>query len=67
MREKVCDICGMKFVRGLKIRALRNGIAPWNKKIFICDKCENVIKLMVLKNLRRDEYKKIFEEEMKNV
>ena len=50
---KICDICGCPFDRGLKLRALHNGIDPWKKRIFICDKCENVIKLMVLQHRRR--------------
>jgi len=53
MKKRVCDICGMKFERGLQMKALHDGIAPWQKKIFVCDKCENVIKLMVLKIRRK--------------
>lgn len=53
--KKVCDICGCKFVRGLSIKALHDGIDPWNKKIFICEKCENVIKLMVLQYRKKKE------------
>jgi hypothetical protein len=35
------------------MKALHYGIAPWQKKIFVCEKCENVIKLMVLKIRRK--------------
>ncbi len=53
--KKVCDICGVKFERGLQIKALHKGINPWQKRIFICDKCENVIKLMVLQVRKKRE------------
>lgn len=52
-RRKICDICGTPFARGIQIRALHDGIAPWQKKIFVCEKCENAIKLMVLKVRRK--------------
>lgn len=51
--KKVCDVCGAQFVRGLSLKALHDGINPWKKKIFICDKCENVIKLMILQHRRK--------------
>lgn len=53
MKQRVCDICGMKFERGFQVKALHDGINPWKKKLFICEKCENVIKLMVLKIRRK--------------
>ena len=62
LREKICDVCGVKFIRGLEIKALHKGISPWTKKIFICDKCENVMKLLILQHRKIDEAKKIFEE-----
>lgn len=52
-RKKICDICGMPFERGFQVKALHDGINPWKKKLFICEKCENVIKLMVLKIRRK--------------
>ena len=52
-RKRICDICGMPFQRGLQMKALHDGIAPWQKKIFVCEKCENVIKLIVLKIRRK--------------
>lgn len=55
MKERICDICGCKFKRGLSLKALHDGIAPWQKKIFICEKCENVIKLMVLQVRKKKE------------
>lgn len=59
MKERICDVCGVKFVRGLKIRALHKGISPWTKRIFICEKCENVLKLLILKHRKTSEFKKI--------
>ena len=51
--DKVCDVCGVKFVRGLQLKALHDGIEPWKKRIYICEKCENVMKLMILQQRKR--------------
>ena len=53
MKDRACDVCGVKFVRGLQLKALHDGINPWKKRIYICEKCENVIKLMILKIRRK--------------
>ena len=50
--EKVCDICGLKFERGIQMKAIRKGLAPWQKRTYVCEKCENVLKLIVLKYRR---------------
>ena len=55
MGAKICDVCGCEFKRGLKIRALHRGIDPWKKRIFVCEKCENVVKLMILQYRKRRE------------
>lgn len=47
-KEKICDICGAPFKRGISVRTILDGVAPWKTKAYICEKCENVIKLMVL-------------------
>ena len=47
-KDRICDVCGCKFITGIKIKALKKGISPWNKRIFVCEKCENVMKLMIL-------------------
>lgn len=52
-RKRVCDVCGVMFVRGLEMKALHDGIQPWKKKIFVCEKCENVMKLMILQYRRK--------------
>ena len=52
-KDKVCDVCGVKFVRGLQLKALHDGIEPWKKRIYICEKCENVMKLMILQQRKR--------------
>lgn len=52
-KNRVCDVCGVKFIRGLELKALHDGIAPWKKRIYICDKCENVMKLMILQQRKR--------------
>ena len=54
-RESICDVCGCRFERGLKLKALHNGINPWKKRIFVCDKCENVLKLMILQYRKKRE------------
>ena len=54
-KNRVCDVCGVKFIRGLELKALHDGIAPWKKRIYICDKCENVMKLMILQYRKRKE------------
>ncbi len=55
MKDRVCDVCGVKFVRGLQLKALHDGINPWKKRIYICEKCENVIKLMILQTRKKRE------------
>ena len=50
--KKVCDICGETFVKGLKVKDMRYGTMPWNKKIYVCDKCEHVLKMLVLSHRR---------------
>lgn len=46
-RMKICDICGKPFDKGIKIKGFRK------RDELMCDKCENVVKLMILK-FRRD-------------
>lgn len=48
-KVKVCDICGQTFYKGVKIP----GIAK--KTQIVCEKCENVMKLMILKYRRKNE------------
>lgn len=55
MSIKVCDICGSPFKRGLCMHKYFNGIIPWKKSIYVCEKCENVIKRMVLQYRKRRE------------
>ncbi len=52
-KDRICDVCGTKFVRGLQLKALHDGIEPWKKRIYICEKCENVMKLMILQQRKR--------------
>lgn len=52
-KDRVCDVCGVKFVRGLQLKALHDGVEPWKKRIYICEKCENVMKLMILQQRKR--------------
>jgi hypothetical protein len=46
-RTKICDICGQPFYKGIKIQGLGK------KKEIACEKCENVMKLMILKYRRK--------------
>ena len=55
-KKKVCDICGAEFVRGVQVKALHDGIAPWKKKLYVCEKCENVMKLLVLQHRRKKSF-----------
>ena len=55
MGTKVCDICGCLFERGVSVKALHKGINPWKRRIFVCEKCENVVKMMVLQYRKKKE------------
>ncbi len=50
---RICDICGEEFKRGLSVKALHKGINPWKRKIFVCDKCEYILKHLVLAYRRK--------------
>ena len=41
-REKICDICGNPFWRGIKVKGIRQ------KGLLICDKCEQTAKLLIV-------------------
>lgn len=40
---KICDICGKPFRKGIRIKGFRK------KSELMCEKCENVMKLMILR------------------
>lgn len=47
--EKICDVCGRPFEKGIKIFGFKK------RNELMCDKCENVFKLMILKYRRAKE------------
>jgi len=49
---KICDVCGEPFTKGLKAKGIRCGVAPWKKKVYVCDKCSHVIKMLILSHRR---------------
>lgn len=53
MKDRVCDICGMKFDKGFVVKTLHSGINPWKKKAYVCLKCENTLKLLVLQHRKK--------------
>lgn len=48
-RYKTCDTCGQLFYRGIRI----GGVGKRGQ--VMCEKCENVMKLMILKYRRKKE------------
>lgn len=44
---RICDTCGQPFYKGIKIFGIGK------KKQIMCEKCENVMKLMILKYRRK--------------
>ena len=50
---KICDICGEKFKGGLAVKAINEKFHPWKKKILVCDKCEYVLKRLILAYRRK--------------
>jgi hypothetical protein len=46
-REKVCDVCGYPSRKGIKMAGFGK------KRQFVCEKCENAMKLMILQIRRR--------------
>lgn len=57
LKSRVCDICGNTFEHGVVVKTLHSGINPWKKKSYICYKCENVMKLLVLQHRRKESRK----------
>jgi len=47
--DRICDTCGQPFAKGIKIIGFRK------KNELMCEKCENVMKLMILKHRRSKE------------
>jgi len=41
-REKICDICGKPFWKGRKLSGIRQ------KKLYMCDICEQTMKLLIV-------------------
>lgn len=47
MKVNHCDICRQEFKDGLKLKGIKKGL-PWKRSYYICDKCEYVLKRVVL-------------------
>ncbi len=54
MKARKCDICQMEGKRGMKVRLVGFGWPPW-KKLFVCEKCMNTMKVLV-RSYRRERF-----------
>lgn len=48
-KPKICDICGQPFYKGARIKGFRK------RNELMCEKCENVMKLLILRVRRGKE------------
>lgn len=57
MKKHICDICGFEFNKGIQMKEIRAGLIPKKKNIYICEKCSNVMKMVILSYRRMPEVK----------
>lgn len=49
MRDRICDVCGCKIDKGIKLKGFRK------KTQYMCEKCENTLKLTILQVRKKRE------------
>lgn len=53
---RVCDICGRESKQGMTLKKAKWGVLPWKRKLYMCDKCWDVLQNLILGYRRRMKY-----------